>query len=348
MAIDTVVTDPSLKAVLIASREARQQAIDLLTLTSSPTTAALPPATAALQISKQQKLLNGYLAQLRGLQRQATFGARDIKAQTAEARQEVDRLHLQLQNLYYEQRHLQGEIAACEAYDHKYLELPLIPESEFLALFPAHVGADEEALMAARIEHEHAEREALEQQRQGLLKMKQGLIADNKRRKEDLASLDKQLENFIDAAKPIQKTLEKRYDGQMYVHAIGMRNGSSGAGHTAQEEALGYGPHQTSVAGNSPPRKQPSRHHTTSFPRNPIPRPGSERAQPKTDPRPTKHENKILAASSEHLLSHPQVIHSALAISAWLHGAKQVVRGLARRNTQYPGRPRAERGQDAD
>jgi THO complex subunit 5 len=35
------------------------------------------------------------------------------------------------------------------------------------------------------------------------------LIADNKRRKEDLASLDKQLENFIDAAKPIQKTLEK-------------------------------------------------------------------------------------------------------------------------------------------
>lgn len=117
MAIDTVVTDPSLKAVLVASREARQQAIDLLTLTSSPTTAALPPATAAVQISKQQKLLNGYLAQLRGLQRQATFGARDTKAQTAEARQEVDRLHLQLQNLYYEQRHLQGEIAACEAYE---------------------------------------------------------------------------------------------------------------------------------------------------------------------------------------------------------------------------------------
>lgn len=110
MAIETVVTDPSLKAVLTASREARQQAIDLLTLTSSP-------STSALQISKQQKLLNGYLAQLRGLQRQATFGARDTKAQTAEARQEVDRLHLQLQNLYYEQRHLQGEIAACEAYE---------------------------------------------------------------------------------------------------------------------------------------------------------------------------------------------------------------------------------------
>jgi len=33
-------------------------------------------------------------------------------------RQEVDKLHLQLQNLYYEQRHLQGEIAACESYEY--------------------------------------------------------------------------------------------------------------------------------------------------------------------------------------------------------------------------------------
>lgn len=52
--------------------------------------------------------------------------------------------------------------------------------------------------MIARIRHEHAEREALEQARQGLLKKKQGLIADNKKRKDDLASLDKDLEKFID------------------------------------------------------------------------------------------------------------------------------------------------------
>lgn len=52
--------------------------------------------------------------------------------------------------------------------------------------------------MFARINHELAEREALEESRQGLLKKKQGLIADNKKRKEDLASLDKDLENFID------------------------------------------------------------------------------------------------------------------------------------------------------
>jgi THO complex subunit 5 len=97
---------------------------------------------------------------------------------------------------------------------------------QFLTEHTEHADADENALTIARIEHEHAERLALEEQRQGLLKKKQGLIADNKKRKEDLANLDKDLEKFIDvsscwlndiyginkllqAAKPIQKTFEK-------------------------------------------------------------------------------------------------------------------------------------------
>lgn len=54
--------------------------------------------------------------------------------------------------------------------------------------------------MVARIDHERAEREALEQQRQELLKRKQKLIADNKRRKDDLANLDNDLEKFIDVS----------------------------------------------------------------------------------------------------------------------------------------------------
>lgn len=83
---------------------------------------------------------------------------------------------------------------------YKYLQLPLIPVEEFLELHPELADADEVALTIARIDHEHAEREALEQQRQGLLKKKQGLIADNKKRKDDLASLDQQLEAFIDVS----------------------------------------------------------------------------------------------------------------------------------------------------
>lgn len=52
--------------------------------------------------------------------------------------------------------------------------------------------------MIARINHEHAEREKLEQARQELLKHKQALIAENKKRKDDLANLDQDLEKFVD------------------------------------------------------------------------------------------------------------------------------------------------------
>ncbi|KAI1447694.1 hypothetical protein ABKA04_006769 [Annulohypoxylon sp. FPYF3050] len=209
MAIDEIVTDANLLTVLNASRDARLQALNLVDqiAATGPVENASPEALQ--EASKQQKLLITNLAQLRGLHRAAYFTARQTKSQTSEARQEVDRLHLQLQNLYYEQRHLQGEITACESYDHTYQQLPLIPLEDFLALKPEHTDADEVTLMIARIDHERSEREALEQKRMELLKRKQKLIADNKKRKEDLANLDKELEKFIDAAKPIQKLLDK-------------------------------------------------------------------------------------------------------------------------------------------
>ncbi|MCJ1306034.1 hypothetical protein MMC08_008852 [Hypocenomyce scalaris] len=213
MTIEEIVTDPFLQSVLETSTATRQQCMTLLDLAAAnPLPASESPSLEAqLDLSKQQKLLYSYLAQLRGLNRNAILGVRSTKQGTAEARQEIDRLLLQLQNLYYEQRHLRGEIAACESYDHKYQQLPLISVEDFLIQHPEHTEDDEYALMIARINHEHAEREALEQARQGLLKKKQSLIADNKKRKDDLASLDEDLEKFIDAAKPIQKIFEKEY-----------------------------------------------------------------------------------------------------------------------------------------
>ncbi|RGP65621.1 tho subunit 5 [Fusarium longipes] len=209
MAIDKIVTDPRLCAVLQISDQARDQTSALINLGEQTYSEGPVSDEAQDAIFKQQRLLFTTVAHLKGLHRNACLTARETKAQTAESRQEVDRLHLQLQNLYYEQRHLQGEITACDSYDHKYQQLPLIPVEEFLEQHPEHQGDDENTLMVARIDHERAEREALEQQRQELLKRKQKLIADNKRRKDDLANLDNDLEKFIDAAKPIQKLFEK-------------------------------------------------------------------------------------------------------------------------------------------
>lgn len=94
-----------------------------------------------------------------------------------------------------------GELTkTCDS--HKYQQLPLISVDEFLQQHPEHAADDENALMVARINQEYAQREALEQARQGLLKKKQGLIADNKKRRDDLANLDRDLEKFIDVRKP--------------------------------------------------------------------------------------------------------------------------------------------------
>jgi THO complex subunit 5 len=123
MTIDTHITDPALASVLEMSRAAREQAQTLVDLVDQVTAAnananGTLPADALIELSKQQKLLNTTLAQLRGLHRAAHFRARETKSLTAEARHEVDVLHLQLQNLYYEQRHLEGEIAACEGFEY--------------------------------------------------------------------------------------------------------------------------------------------------------------------------------------------------------------------------------------
>lgn len=117
MAIDKIVSEPSLVAVLRTSDQARDQAHALLQLTDDASDNRLSAEVQA-EIAKQQKNLFTSISHLRGLHRNASISARETKAQTAEARQEVDRLHLQLQNLYYEQRHLQGEIAACESYEY--------------------------------------------------------------------------------------------------------------------------------------------------------------------------------------------------------------------------------------
>lgn len=119
MAISEIVSDESLLPVLQTSADTLSQCQRLLSMLD-PNTSFTEFANAqelSLAVSKQQKLLFALLAQLRGQNRDAIFRVRDTKQATAEARQEIDRLHLQLQNLYYEQKHLSGEIAACESYE---------------------------------------------------------------------------------------------------------------------------------------------------------------------------------------------------------------------------------------
>lgn len=119
MMADAPITDPTLLSVLHAAAQAREQSLAILDLLQSYHSPGAPsPDKQQLALSKQHKLLNAHLARLRALDRKAILGVRRTKQETAEARQEIDALHLHLQNLYYEQRHLHGEIAACEEYEY--------------------------------------------------------------------------------------------------------------------------------------------------------------------------------------------------------------------------------------
>lgn len=208
MTADNFVTDPLLLSVLDAAAQARQQSQAILDLISDFHASSAEPDF--LLLSKQQKILNTQLAQLRGLNRKAVLGVRSTKQETAEARQEIDSLHLQLQNLYYEQRHLRGEIAACEDYKHTYEEIQMIPQEEFLALHPEYQDSSEHDLTVARIQNEHAQRQALEEQKQQLLKRKDALIKETNAKKEELGKLDVEMEKWIGGQEIVRRIFEAR------------------------------------------------------------------------------------------------------------------------------------------
>lgn len=49
----------------------------------------------------------------------------------------------------------------------------------------------------------------MEQQRLELVKVKEGLLKENTRRKEELKKMDEKLESIIDGLKPIEEALAK-------------------------------------------------------------------------------------------------------------------------------------------
>jgi hypothetical protein len=83
---------------------------------------------------------------------------------------------------------------------HQYTSLPLISEEEFLELKPECKELGPHEMMIERLNNEKEVREALEKQRKELLSRKHALTLENKKRKDDLASLDEQLKKFIEVS----------------------------------------------------------------------------------------------------------------------------------------------------
>ncbi len=209
MASADLITDPLLQSVLAAAAQAQQQSLAILDLIAESKVASWDTSS-QLELSRQHKTLTTHLANLRGLNRKAILTARTTKQETAEARQEIDSLHLQLQNLYYEQRHLHGEIAACEDYKHTYTNIAMVPQDEFVSQHPEHAESSEHDVTVARIEDEHQQRLKLEESRQALVKRKEALVKDTNARKDELAKLDAEMEKWVAGQENVRKLFDAR------------------------------------------------------------------------------------------------------------------------------------------
>jgi hypothetical protein len=117
MTADDLVTDPQLLSVLAAANASRLACLSILELIESNLDSR---DTQSLEdrLAEQRKALNAHLSKVRGLNRIAILNVRTTKAETAQARGEVDTLHLQLQNLKYEQSHLRRQIGICENFEY--------------------------------------------------------------------------------------------------------------------------------------------------------------------------------------------------------------------------------------
>ncbi|KAG0146903.1 hypothetical protein CROQUDRAFT_656700 [Cronartium quercuum f. sp. fusiforme G11] len=146
-------------------------------------------------------------ATLKSINRSSSSAVGDCKIKTNQARSELDSIHLGLQNLVYERRHLEREIKKCREFESEYQNIAIHPLDEFVSLMEASgtpVPSDPHELMLARLKYELAERKRFEGEKKELLQRKLKLSKDNDEKKAKLDELEKQLDQFVISTKEIQ------------------------------------------------------------------------------------------------------------------------------------------------
>jgi len=154
------------------------------------------------------------LGRLKSLHRASNTATRLAKEKTAEARQEMDQSHLNLQNLLYEKRHLEREIEKCRQFASIYQDVPLYSVDEFKRLAPEEartepVLSDDHQLMLNRLSFELAERQRLDLKKKELTQCKEDLLTESKSKLSTMDSVKTQIETLMKTASDIQKKVNE-------------------------------------------------------------------------------------------------------------------------------------------
>ncbi|XP_068617198.1 THO complex subunit 5 homolog isoform X2 [Brachionichthys hirsutus] len=150
---------------------------------------------------------------LKKLNRLAHMRLKRGRDQTHDAKQRVDVLHLQLQNLLYEVLHLQKEISKCLEFKSKHEEIDLVPEEEFYQEAPPEISKpqltkdDSHQLTLARLDWELEQRKRLAEKYKESQAMKEKIQKSIEVKKEHLTSLQPGLTAIMQASLPVQQYL---------------------------------------------------------------------------------------------------------------------------------------------
>ncbi|KAJ3103861.1 hypothetical protein HDU97_009780 [Phlyctochytrium planicorne] len=152
------------------------------------------------------------LLELQKLNRVTYHHTRNVKAETADAKQAMDRQFLSLQNLNYERLHIEREIANCKADGSIYQRIDLIPESEFREIHPDLApNLTDHELMLARLQFELSERERLAKEANELKAKRDIIRKDLAKSQAELDLLDKEVDSFLKSSLPIQERMNVKY-----------------------------------------------------------------------------------------------------------------------------------------
>lgn len=155
---------------------------------------------------------------LKKLNRLAHMRLKRGRDQTHEAKQKVDVLHLQLQNLLYEVMHLQKEISKCLEFKSKHEDIDLVSEEEFYDEAPEEISRphltknDKHQLTLARLDWELEQRKRLAEKYKECQSTKEKIQKSIESKKEHLGSLQPGLDAIMQASLPVQEYLSMPFE----------------------------------------------------------------------------------------------------------------------------------------
>uniref|UniRef100_A0A3B5BCF1 THO complex 5 n=1 Tax=Stegastes partitus TaxID=144197 RepID=A0A3B5BCF1_9TELE len=171
-----------------------------------------------IQVEQRRMQSCIHFMNLKKLNRLAHMRLKRGRDQTHEAKQRVDVLHLQLQNLLYEVMHLQKEISKCLEFKSKHEEIDLVSEEEFYQEAPQEISRppltknDPHQLTLARLDWELEQRKRLAEKYKESQASRETIQKSIEVKKEHLRSLQPGLNAIMQASLPVQEYLSMPFE----------------------------------------------------------------------------------------------------------------------------------------